>query len=82
LCFRADSRKASTGFLFQGAETCGGSARVTRHGRVSGLQEGTLLSLLITYPSEQVRDIVLGTGMANGMEASYVRLEEQVIPSL
>jgi uncharacterized protein YndB with AHSA1/START domain len=36
---------------------------------------GTLLSIVITYPSEQVRDIVLATGMTDGMETSYVRLE-------
>ena len=36
---------------------------------------GTLLSLVITYPSTEVRDIVLETGMVDGMEASYARLE-------
>ncbi|WP_062130946.1 SRPBCC family protein [Demequina aestuarii] len=39
---------------------------------------GTLLSLVITYPNAEVRDIVLGTGMVAGMEASYARLEGQV----
>jgi hypothetical protein len=43
------------------------------------LQDGTLLSLLITYPSIEVRDMVLGTGMADGMEASYLRLESSVL---
>lgn len=37
---------------------------------------GTLLSIVITYPSQELRDIVLGTGMTDGMEASYRRLEE------
>jgi uncharacterized protein YndB with AHSA1/START domain len=37
---------------------------------------GTLLSLLITYPSKDVRDMVLATGMTDGMEASYTRLEQ------
>jgi uncharacterized protein YndB with AHSA1/START domain len=46
------------------------------------LQEGTLMSLLITYPSPEVRDMVLGTGMANGMEASYARLESAVLPAM
>lgn len=36
---------------------------------------GTLLSVVITYPSAEVRDIVLGTGMVDGMETSYARLE-------
>jgi len=40
---------------------------------------GTLLSLLITYPNAQVRDIVLATGMTEGMETSYVRLEEELV---
>ncbi len=36
---------------------------------------GTLLSVLITYPSKELRDMVLATGMVDGMEASYARLE-------
>jgi uncharacterized protein YndB with AHSA1/START domain len=36
---------------------------------------GTLLSLVITFPSAEVRDIVLDTGMVDGMETSYARLE-------
>lgn len=36
---------------------------------------GTLLSLVITFPSAEVRDIVLETGMVDGMETSYARLE-------
>lgn len=36
---------------------------------------GTLLSIVITYPDTQTRDMVLATGMTNGMEASYARLE-------
>jgi uncharacterized protein YndB with AHSA1/START domain len=40
---------------------------------------GTLLSLVITYPSAEVRDTVLATGMTDGMETSYVRLEEQLV---
>jgi uncharacterized protein YndB with AHSA1/START domain len=36
---------------------------------------GTLLSLVITYPNAELRDIVLGTGMVDGMETSYARLE-------
>jgi uncharacterized protein YndB with AHSA1/START domain len=36
---------------------------------------GTLLSIVITYPSAEVRDMVLATGMTEGMETSYARLE-------
>lgn len=40
---------------------------------------GTLLSLVITFPDAATRDMVLGTGMAGGMEQSYARLEKEVL---
>ncbi|HYN55599.1 MAG TPA: SRPBCC family protein [Motilibacterales bacterium] len=43
------------------------------------VEGGTLLSLVITYPSAEVRDMVLATGMTSGMETSYARLEEGVL---
>lgn len=43
------------------------------------VQGGTLLSIVMTYPSKEVRDMVLGTGMVKGMEASYARLEREVL---
>ncbi|HRP98859.1 MAG TPA: SRPBCC family protein [Terrimesophilobacter sp.] len=39
------------------------------------VEGGTLLTLVITYPSKELRDVVLATGMTDGMEASYARLE-------
>lgn len=39
----------------------------------------TLLVCVITYPSMEVRDMVLGTGMVAGMETSYSRLEQEVL---
>jgi uncharacterized protein YndB with AHSA1/START domain len=36
---------------------------------------GTLLTIVVTYPSAEVRDMVLATGMTGGMETSYERLE-------
>ncbi|MDP9164475.1 MAG: SRPBCC domain-containing protein [Actinomycetota bacterium] len=48
---------------------------------LSPLAGGTLLSLLITYPSAELRDAVLGTGMTDGMEASYRRLESEILVS-
>lgn len=36
----------------------------------------TRIELRITYPSKELRDIVLATGMIDGMETSYARLEE------
>lgn len=35
----------------------------------------TLLTLLIEYPDAETRDMILATGMTDGMEASYARLE-------
>ncbi len=40
---------------------------------------GTLVTTVITYPSRELRDMVLGTGMTDGMEASYARLERDVL---
>ncbi|MES2641099.1 MAG: SRPBCC family protein [Myxococcota bacterium] len=39
----------------------------------------TRIEVRITYPSKELRDMILGTGMVDGMEASYARLEEQVL---
>jgi uncharacterized protein YndB with AHSA1/START domain len=43
------------------------------------LTQGTLLSLVITCPSQALREEILGTGMTDGMEASYARLEREVL---
>jgi len=40
---------------------------------------GTLLSLVITYPDAATRDMVLATGMTEGMETSYRRLEAEIL---
>lgn len=40
---------------------------------------GTLLTLVITYPDAELRDTVLATGMVDGMETSYARLEAEVL---
>lgn len=39
------------------------------------VEDGTLLSLVITYANAEQRDAVLATGMTEGMETSYRRLE-------
>jgi len=36
----------------------------------------TRMTVTATYPSEAVRDMVLGSGMERGAAASYDRLEE------
>jgi uncharacterized protein YndB with AHSA1/START domain len=38
----------------------------------------TLLTLLIEYPDKETRDMILATGMTEGMEASYARLEKSL----
>jgi uncharacterized protein YndB with AHSA1/START domain len=39
----------------------------------------TLLTLLVEYPDAETRDMILATGMTEGMEASYARLESLVL---
>lgn len=39
------------------------------------VEGGTLVAALITYPDAATREMILATGMADGMEASYARLE-------
>lgn len=46
---------------------------------LSAVGAGTLLTLVITYPTQELRDMILGTGMVEGMEASYRRLEGDVL---
>ena len=43
------------------------------------VEGGTLMAVVITYPSAEVRDIVLATGMTDGMEVSYARLESILV---
>jgi len=42
----------------------------------------TLLTLLVTYPDEAQRDAILATGMTEGMETSYQRLEREVLTAV
>jgi uncharacterized protein YndB with AHSA1/START domain len=46
------------------------------------LAAGTLLSILITYPNTELRDLVLASGMTDGMETSYRRLEAEILASV
>ncbi len=43
------------------------------------VQDATLLSILITYPNSEARDTALATGMIDGVEASYHRLETDIL---
>lgn len=46
---------------------------------LTSVTAGTLLSVVITYPTKELRDMILGTGMTAGMETSYARLEKEVL---
>lgn len=35
--------------------------------------------LRITYPTRELRDMILGTGMVGGMETSYARLQTEIL---
>lgn len=39
----------------------------------------TRIEVRITYPTQELRDMILGTGMVDGMETSYARLERVVL---
>lgn len=39
----------------------------------------TLMTLLVTYADAAQRDAILATGMTDGMEASYARLERELV---
>lgn len=39
----------------------------------------TLVTVLIEYPDKETRDMILATGMADGMESSFQRLEREVL---
>lgn len=43
------------------------------------VEDGTLLAIVITYPDMATRDMILATGMTDGMETSYARLESEVL---
>ncbi|MGG5752290.1 SRPBCC family protein [Zafaria sp. Z1313] len=45
------------------------------------VEGGTLLAIVVTYPDAATRDMVLATGMTDGMETSYARLESEVLAS-
>lgn len=39
----------------------------------------TLVTLLIEYPDKETRDMILATGMVDGMESSFARLERELL---
>ena len=55
------------------------SPRTLNEMTLTPVGDGTLLSYLITYPDADFREQVLATGMVDGMESSYARLEREVL---
>jgi uncharacterized protein YndB with AHSA1/START domain len=51
---------------------------ITNELTLTAVEGGTLLAILITYPDSTVRDSSLATGMTDGMESSYRRLESLI----
>ena len=45
------------------------------------VEGGTLLAVVVTYPDIETRDMILATGMTDGMETSYARLESELLAS-
>ncbi|WP_309081612.1 SRPBCC family protein [Zhihengliuella sp.] len=43
------------------------------------VEDGTLLTLVIVYPDRESREAAVATGMVDGMESSYARLESAVL---
>ncbi|WP_102158886.1 SRPBCC family protein [Zhihengliuella halotolerans] len=56
-----------------------GDATTRNEMTLTPVESGTLVSILITYPDAETRDMILATGMTDGMEASYARLEETAL---
>lgn len=55
------------------------SAETLNEMTLTPVEGGTLLSYLITYPDAATREMVLATGMVDGMEQGYARLEAEVL---
>ncbi|MDF1487979.1 SRPBCC family protein [Tessaracoccus caeni] len=43
------------------------------------VEGGTLLTMVGNYPDAETREMILATGMADGMETSYARLEREIL---
>ncbi|HIW92436.1 MAG TPA: SRPBCC domain-containing protein [Candidatus Corynebacterium avicola] len=56
-----------------------GSPETLNELTLTPVEGGTLVSYIITYPDAGVRDQVLATGMVEGMEGSFARLESVVL---
>lgn len=46
------------------------------------VEGGTLVTLVVTYPDAAIREMVIATGMVDGMETSYARMEREVLAAV
>ncbi len=56
-----------------------GGGTVVNELTLTPVDAGTLLALVITFPDAGTRDAALASGMTDGMETSYARLETEVL---
>lgn len=54
-------------------------ASTTNEVNLAEISQGTLVTTVIEYPTTELRDVVIDTGMVSGMEDSYSRLESQIV---
>lgn len=52
---------------------------VTNEMTLTPVSGGTLITVILMYPDTEMRDMVLATGMVDGMESSYKRMETAVL---
>ena len=74
------TRLVTTERMISPADTEGAdSPEATNELTLTAVSGGTLVVYIITYPSAEVREMVLQTGMVAGMEDGYSRLESAVL---
>lgn len=56
-----------------------GGSGVVNELTLTPVADGTLLAVVMTFPDAQTRDQVIATGMVDGQEMSYARLESEVL---
>lgn len=71
----APPRREVTTETMAGSGIPEGAPSTTNELTLTPMTAGTLLSIVVTYPDSATRDAVLATGMVEGMETSYARLE-------
>jgi len=76
----APSREVTTERMTTPDDPDGANSPSTRNEMtLTPVEGGTLLTLVITYPDAETREMILATGMVDGMESSYARLEAEAL---